>query len=704
MIRSIHFSNLKKHWVFPLLAGCLIIFLSLLGISSKAISLMEADKVEETGKTIDAARRSIDHSLFTLQSSAAELMMNNQNMVLQAAKDDEAFTASATYRYSELMKNIKLANDLIQDIYLYYPAQDYIVGTEGSYASKSYYLLTNKLIDEGYASWKTSVLESRRQSFFFSADKSGGQNLYFRQQMPAALETSPMSVLIINVDETEFIRLLDMALPHDGTTAISVFNSDNSLYQSGSENKELFPSPQEILDSFPGGAGEMEKMENNSYIGWRLRSEHEAFYYVVLSSKSALEAHIKPIQRLLILGVVVCTGIGLIISLALGLKQHRTIEETINSLNDKVIWSYKEKNLTEILSQRLGDPDVARNLFQAGGIPLDYVYFCFVLADVSFEKNKGKIKEWFLAAGKRLEQENESVDVIPALLGSTAVFLLNYEEADDQLPDRMQELFREECRHTVETYHSEVFLTADQLVPIYEQTLLQFQEKLGVNRTPISREKEGALILDRWLKALHLREYAKAGALIPDLFEAWVFCAEDSYIQVSRQYTVINNVLSQVEKEDKRYHTNHLSTWKDWLKTCGSGAKLQEELSKILSELETQSSQYTLRQKDRLAPKIKAIIESAYDQHYLGLYYISEQVNVSTSYVSKVFKEEYGIGIVEYMNRLRIEKAKKIMQNEALTVKEIAEKVGFTSDIHFIRIFKKFENTTPGVYRKQNQS
>ena len=79
-----------------------------------------------------------------------------------------------------------------------------------------------------------------------------------------------------------------------------------------------------------------------------------------------------------------------------------------------------------------------------------------------------------------------------------------------------------------------------------------------------------------------------------------------------------------------------------------------------------------MRQKERLSYKIKKIIEENYNQHFLGLCYISEQVGVSTSYVSKVFKEEYGIGVVEYMNELRIEAAKKLMEKEGITIKEVA--------------------------------
>ena len=36
-----------------------------------------------------------------------------------------------------------------------------------------------------------------------------------------------------------------------------------------------------------------------------------------------------------------------------------------------------------------------------------------------------------------------------------------------------------------------------------------------------------------------------------------------------------------------------------------------------------------------------------------------------------------------------------------VTVKELAEKVGYSSDIHFIRIFKQMEQITPGAFRKK---
>ena len=702
MFLGFHLSKLKKHWIFPLLAGCMLIFVLLFAVNIRAVNMMEQEKIRETETIIDTARQGIDHYLFTIQSSASELLLNNQNMVLQSAEDISAFSTPEAYRYSELMKNIKIANSMIEDIYLYYPVWDYIVGTEGCYNSRNYFLLNSGLSSKGYAEWKSHILESDNINFFFSPLGKNEEKLYFRQQIPASRERDPQSILIIGVNDTEFMRLLDMALPNDDGTSIFVLTEEEQLYLS--RMKESAPSNSELQDLLTRNPNESEKVDEDGYVGWEMPSAHHAFYYVVLSNKEVLVAHIKSIQHLLIMGIILCTGIGLAISLFLGLKQHKSIEKTINSLNDKVLWSIKESALGDVLNHRQSDPEALRNLFQTAGILFDYIYYSFILADVSFQRDKHQSKENLQEVGQSLEREYSFVDVVPTLIGDTAVFLLNYESTDSDLLCRIEELIRQQWeKEDIRMRQSEVFMSESQMVSIYEQTLLFFHKELGLPGETIPQEKEEVLIFDRWKKALMLREYAEAKAMVPEVLASYVLSADDAYVRTSRQYAVINTVIQSAQGEDTRYHGNHMPEWMNALKGCDSVKELSACLKEILSEFEDLGSQYTMRQKERLSYKIKKIIEENYNQHFLGLCYISEQVGVSTSYVSKVFKEEYGIGVVEYMNELRIKAAKKLMEKEGITIKEVAEQVGFTSDIHFIRIFKKYENITPGVYKRQNK-
>lgn len=701
MFRHFHLNHLKKHWIFPLIAGFLLVFLLLVVVNIKAIGLIKSDKIQESEKTIETVRRSIDHYLFTMQGTAAELMLNNENLVLHSADSKEEFTNSSAYKYGELMRNIKIANALIEDVYVYYPLQDYIVGTEGSYPAKSYFLLSSQLCQKGCETWKQTVLESKETEFFFAKNEAGNEQLYFRQQMPVGKAGLPKSVLVIEVNGEEFVRLLDMTLPHDGSTSIAVFTEDNQLYQMGTDSN--LPEKKEISPLFEEADSGMRKIENNTYIGWSAASEYGGFRYVVISNKAALISRIIPIQYFLIAGIVICTLLGLLLSLYLGRKQQRTIEQTIYNLNEKVLWSMKESALAEILNQRIEDSGTINNLLQSGGIAQDYMYFRFILVDISFEKNKRTVKEWIICTGKDLEEEWGCVDVIPAVFGETAVFLINYDTCETDLKEKLKEKLQEICGREVKSRYSEEFMSAEQIVSIYEQTVIWWKHKEKGEDVTFSRGRAGNLLFERWKKALTFREYGNAAEMIKELFEVYVCTPEDSYLRMSRQYAVVNGVLQCIGEEEQKHREILYIEELRKLKKCAGVNETADCLKNVLECMEQMNGQYTSSQKDKLAHRIKRIIEGNYNQHYLGLCYISEQVNVSTSYVSKVFKEEYGIGVVEYMNRLRIDKAKKIMGTEELTVKEIAEKVGFTSDIHFIRIFKKYENTTPGVYQKRTK-
>jgi len=79
---------------------------------------------------------------------------------------------------------------------------------------------------------------------------------------------------------------------------------------------------------------------------------------------------------------------------------------------------------------------------------------------------------------------------------------------------------------------------------------------------------------------------------------------------------------------------------------------------------------------------------------------IANKFNITPEYLSSYFKKHLGINITTYINNVRIEKAKALLCNTALTIKDIGGKVGFANVNTFIRIFKNVTGTTPGKYKK----
>ncbi len=78
---------------------------------------------------------------------------------------------------------------------------------------------------------------------------------------------------------------------------------------------------------------------------------------------------------------------------------------------------------------------------------------------------------------------------------------------------------------------------------------------------------------------------------------------------------------------------------------------------------------------------------------------IAEHAGISYSHMRKVFRDETGDNITNFINRKRIKEAKELLKGTDMTVREIAVKVGYNNEQSLIRFFKKYMSMSPGEYR-----
>jgi len=81
---------------------------------------------------------------------------------------------------------------------------------------------------------------------------------------------------------------------------------------------------------------------------------------------------------------------------------------------------------------------------------------------------------------------------------------------------------------------------------------------------------------------------------------------------------------------------------------------------------------------------------------------VADHLGISYAYLSKIFKEhsENGEKLLDYLNRIRIEKAKQLLSETDISLTEIAERVGYNNAQSLQRFFKKYETVTPGEWRR----
>ena len=85
----------------------------------------------------------------------------------------------------------------------------------------------------------------------------------------------------------------------------------------------------------------------------------------------------------------------------------------------------------------------------------------------------------------------------------------------------------------------------------------------------------------------------------------------------------------------------------------------------------------------------------------IDLCMVSNYVSLSYSYFSSVFRKETGMKFVDYLNKLRIDKAKIMLCTKEHKIIEVAGKVGFTNPKHFTKIFKAATGVSPLEYRRK---
>lgn len=99
----------------------------------------------------------------------------------------------------------------------------------------------------------------------------------------------------------------------------------------------------------------------------------------------------------------------------------------------------------------------------------------------------------------------------------------------------------------------------------------------------------------------------------------------------------------------------------------------------------------------------ETFIKENYSNPKLSLQMVTDHLAISTSYFSSIFKTRFGATFVEYLTRMRMEKAKQILIFTDHRTYETAEEVGFSDPHYFSVAFKKFTGMTPKEYRENKR-
>lgn len=182
---------------------------------------------------------------------------------------------------------------------------------------------------------------------------------------------------------------------------------------------------------------------------------------------------------------------------------------------------------------------------------------------------------------------------------------------------------------------------------------------------------------------------------------------EDYFISVQMAqclvFDIISSMLKAIDDKEGNRFIDELDPITRILKQS-TPDNIKSELLKILKEVcDYKSNMISNYKKDKISIAVDRYIHEHYSNFDLNVSVLSDYFNISPAYLSKLYKQETSISILDKINQFRIYHAKEHLVNNEETITKIAEKVGYSNVNVFIRIFKKYEGVTPGQYRISQQ-
>lgn len=176
----------------------------------------------------------------------------------------------------------------------------------------------------------------------------------------------------------------------------------------------------------------------------------------------------------------------------------------------------------------------------------------------------------------------------------------------------------------------------------------------------------------------------KATASFPDTAYIIISGYDDfSYAQSAIHYGVTDYLLKPIE-EDKL------------------NAAIEKAVRKLCPDFVADSRRK--EPSDIKAEEVIEIIRDKIDHQYSENIRISDfsaRYFFSKEYLSKLFKTRYGIGIYEYLLKVRMERAAELLRDPGIKILDISARIGYTDNNYFSKAFRNYYNLTPTEFRRK---
>ncbi len=194
----------------------------------------------------------------------------------------------------------------------------------------------------------------------------------------------------------------------------------------------------------------------------------------------------------------------------------------------------------------------------------------------------------------------------------------------------------------------------------------------------------------------------KIPELLNDLFHYCKSSPTITLADVKNYFLSVSEHLKLIMKEyyDQIHVSSTSTSMQNALNSMFSIAELQDYFTRFLQNLSEAIKPKSVYAIDDTIEKMKVYVQRNY-RNDLTIEFLSSLFYMNRSYCSHLFKEKTKQNFNDYVNNIRIGKAKELLSTSDKKNYQISKAVGYSNEKYFFRVFKKMTGITPEQYRNQ---
>lgn len=753
---QLHKKTVLLQWIVYCIIILLVPFISI--VINFLISRKIIDEQIQTGNKVILShmQNAIDDKLCNIRNLSYLLLLDNNFVKLSESSGKAEFFTQAQICYEELNHYNYIYNDI--SILIYYLSEDYIVTNGVSNVSFSIYNAmdySSRGNMPSYEDWLAVVEADYSKSCFFLDDyvnynNTGKTSFVFACVSPFVhRETSKYNILVSST--ADFVETGLQELP-DSTFFICDENgSILRHFGTGIENLSSLPafSDQENVTLDLEGTDYYCSYTASSVTGWT---------YVLCTPISLYLRDSVRMRNVTLISTAFSLFVGIFVVIYTQYRNYRPVKKIIdiipnalrigekNEFRQIEAWHGEMHRQNISMQNRLDD--ISKNVrelyfysklkgfgFQSrendiiNTVNLDFSGKHFVIASVYADEHSFPDDDMLLNEGLlQFAIDNVSEELLSGHFSFERIrdeffqvffFTLDGRQCEEwahtghQCLESLHDFFKKQFHLDLLIIVSPVYECFEHTAECYSDMIASFEEYYGqkasgiypsqkhsrniaashINSGKYSREINLAIF-----KHDHVKTHEIVRQYIADL-------RTGNFSEIIVRYNIYSLIASLLMNMGDCISPATRDTIDSYLSDSSHCSGLDEyekklnQLTDMLCDRGELSADSTQDRESQLVRKIKSYVENFYTDAGLNVASVADALNLSPNYISRVFKNLTGEGLLSYINQVRINHAKELLRTTNINVDEIALMVGFSNSRSFRRNFQNLTGITASDYR-----